>query len=1116
MKKIIRLGTAFLGILISSGSAFAGHLEDELLITAKLDGDQSVPSVTTNAVGVASFTLNSSWDTMFVNISVNGLSGPITGIHVHEGLAGTSGGVITDLGPFVTRNRVITHLTGADLTAEMISNYLNGSYYVNVHTDANPGGEIRGQLGLERDWGFRADLDTMQQNAPVTNEAFGVSYFNLSHDQSTLEVRMAADGLSGAITASHLHYGLIGTDGGVALDLSPYIVGNTIVGEIDVTGMTDLIEAMIADSIYINLHTAANPGGEIRGQLWLDNRISFDSWLNTAQQVTPPVGATGTGSAYLSLNTTLDTMWYEIQAESMTGAITAAHLHDGAVGVDGGVLIDLSGDIVGNRISGMITGVAITTDLVSKLLKGEVYINMHTAMNAGGEIRGQVYRNAREGYALALEGNQLVPTEFSVAKGGGIVSVNRDQTDAHFMIVVSDLTGPLTASHFHNASVGVNGGVLLDLTPYFSGSATDDAAFGYWKSTDVTPFTTASSVEFRNNDVYVNIHTAEKPNGEVRGQVLRGAQEFWHQTVDNGMRPEDPLFNAEILFSAKLTGDQEVPVVTTSATGVGGFLLNATRDTIWVNINLDGLSGPITGMHIHEGAVGATGPVVEDLGPMLTGNQARGFITGFELNKYITGAYYVNVHTDAEPNGEIRGQIGFETDWTFEATLEGAQEVPAVTTTAQGKGVFNLSKDETALEIRIVSTGLSGPITGAHLHVGAAGTNGAAVEDLSAFIVDNSISVTVDPTAYLADLKAGDIYINIHTDANAGGEIRGQLSLTEGFILDTWMNGAQEDPEEDVAGQGVGTFWFNETWDTLSYDILVDQLSASISGIHIHNGAVGVSGAVDVDLSGDVTGNSISGIITGASLTTDLIDRLILGESYVNLHTSMFPNGEIRGQVYRLARDGYSYTMCGEQEAPAIEVDGYGGGILSTDRYNTNAHLMFTTTDLTGAITGSHIHNGAVGTAGAVLYDVSGDVVDNSAFTYVVIDSAAGSQIKLGNTYINVHTAANAGGEVRGQFDNTTDCANLAVGLDNLSNDAFFNVYPNPFNTSVTIRYDFENNENAQVIITDILGNSISVSNLASTSGTETFELSELPSGIYFVNLILDNATMKTLKMVKQ
>lgn len=1117
MKTLLHfISAALLMWLAIPNTAMAGHLSDELTLSAKLTGGAEVPAVTTNALGVGSFTINSTWDTVFVNVAVNGLSGDITGAHIHLGAAGTNGGVVSNLSDFVLKNRIIGYLTGTDVTPEKLADLLAGNTYINIHTDANPNGEIRGQINLEKDWGFRADLDTAQNVTPVANNVWGVGYFNVSIDKKNLEVKTAIDGLSGAITGVHLHYGMAGMNGSVALNLTPYVMGNSIDGSIDISTMPELVDSMAMGNVYINVHTAANPNGEVRGQLWLDHRLTFDAWLDSAQQVGSTMNATGTGAAYISLNNTLDTLWYKVQNQDLTGAITGAHIHNAAVGVDGPVVLDLSSGINGNQISGMATGSAITPALVSAMLKGETYINVHTAMNPNGELRGQVYRLAREGYSLALEGNQEVPAQFAAAKGSGIISVDRNQSNAHYMIVASDLTGPLTGAHFHNAPMGVNGGVIFNLSSAFQMMGTDDAAFGYWTANNTNPFTSAVSAMFRANEVYVNLHTAAFPNGEIRGQVLRGAIEFEHQLENNGMVPMDPNFTPNLLFSAKLSGDQEVPAVMTDASGIGGFLLNETRDTIWVNINVNMLSGPITGIHIHEAEMGANGGVVTNLTDMVMEKQIQGYLTNFDLNKFITGAYYVNIHTDANPDGEIRGQIMFETDPTLMANLSGDQEVPAVSTTAQGKGVFNLMNNKSMLSVHVVVDSLSGPIMGAHLHLGAAGTNGSVVADLSSLVDGNTIVGEIDPSAYLTDLLAGDIYLNVHTAANPDGEIRGQLSWANALVVDSWLNGAQEVPMANVPGMGVGAMWMNSTWDTLYYDYQVTGLSGAITGAHIHSAAIGNNGNVLVNLSNNVMGNRIMGAITGTDLTDALIDEALWGTTYLNVHTAAYPNGEIRGQIFRLARDGYSFDMCGNQVDPSLGLNSYGGGILSVDRWASNAHLMFTTTELSGAITAAHLHDGMIGMDGGVLYDVSSSVTAGSGYSYFDIDSANTAKIKMGGTYLNVHTADNPNGEVRGQIDNMWDCPSISTGInDDVFSQTAINVYPNPVTDQVSIAFDDLSVSEVNLQVIDVLGTVVYSQKISSVKNVETIDLEALTTGVYFIQLNANDSRF-TQRIIKK
>lgn len=502
-------GTLAFGL--SAISASAAHLQPHLLFSARMNAAQEVPTNGSPAIGLGGLTLNATRDTLCVSIGWTGLTSTLTGLHIHEGLPGVNGPVLIDLIPFVENDRVRTTITGAALTPALIGKHLRGELYINLHTINNPNGEVRGQIIPEADRAFVADLNGMQEVPMVTTNAYGLGTFLLAKHNGVLKISATFTGLSGAITAAHFHSGAPGVSGGVVQDLGTLISGNTIVGDVDPTAF---LADLMAGNVYLNVHTALNPNGEIRGQLVMPMGIAFDSKLNGAQEV-PAVTTNGKGSASLVATWDMDSVWYDVVVVGLSGPITAAHLHNAAVGVAGPVVIDLSGGINGNRISGWITGLSQANAI--EMLEGNLYINVHTTMNPNGEIRGQVYRYIREGYTIALDGAQEVPANSSTATGAGIVSVDRDQSNAHVMFVVN--ANNVTGAHFHIGEPGVNGPVVFDMTS----SLTDNGVFLYWKSTDATPFTTARSIQFRNDSLYLNVHTTPLPNGEVRGQVRRGA-----------------------------------------------------------------------------------------------------------------------------------------------------------------------------------------------------------------------------------------------------------------------------------------------------------------------------------------------------------------------------------------------------------------------------------------------------------------------------------------------------------------------------------------------------------------------------------------------------------------
>lgn len=107
-------------------------------------------------------------------------------------------------------------------------------------------------------------------------------------------------------------------------------------------------------------------------------------------------------------------------------------------------------------------------------------------------------------------------------------------------------------------------------------------------------------------------------------------------------------------------------------------------------------------------------------------------------------------------------------------TLTGAEEVPAVTTEAKGEGTITIAKD-LSVKGTVKTTGIEG--VAAHIHLAEPGKNGPPVITLTKG-ADGSWS-TPDASKLTEDqykaFKAGNLYVNVHSAAHKGGEIRGQL-----------------------------------------------------------------------------------------------------------------------------------------------------------------------------------------------------------------------------------------------------------------------------------------------------------------------------------------------------
>jgi len=115
-----------------------------------------------------------------------------------------------------------------------------------------------------------------------------------------------------------------------------------------------------------------------------------------------------------------------------------------------------------------------------------------------------------------------------------------------------------------------------------------------------------------------------------------------------------------------------------------------------------------------------------------------------------------------------------DTNVVFKATLNGASEVPANASTATGSATLTYNRDTKIFNIQVDFTGLT-PTMG-HIHKAAVGVSGGVVFPFTNPVVSpvNYTSPVLD-SAKVADLFAGLYYVNLHTTAFGGGEIRGQL-----------------------------------------------------------------------------------------------------------------------------------------------------------------------------------------------------------------------------------------------------------------------------------------------------------------------------------------------------
>jgi hypothetical protein len=248
---------------------------------------------------------------------------------------------------------------------------------------------------------YGGPLSGAQEVPGVVTTATGQGTAVVSADGSTITYIITYSGLSGTVNASHIHTGAAGVAGPVILPITPgpspmtgTLTAANFVAAGGITSFAQAVAALRAGTTYFNLHTTANPGGEIRGQI-LPAGDAYFATLNASQE-NPPLAETGTGTGLAVISADSSTVTYLITYSGLTGPVAASHIHTGAVGVNGGVILPI---VPGpSPMSGTLTSAIFTpsgsvttfAQAIAAIRAGTTYFNLHTAAHPGGEIRGQI------------------------------------------------------------------------------------------------------------------------------------------------------------------------------------------------------------------------------------------------------------------------------------------------------------------------------------------------------------------------------------------------------------------------------------------------------------------------------------------------------------------------------------------------------------------------------------------------------------------------------------------------------------------------------------------------------------------------------------------------------
>ena len=422
-------------------------------------------------------------------------------------------------------------------------------------------------------------------------------------------------------------------------------------------------------------------------------------------------------------------------------------------------------------------------------------------------------------------------------------------------------------------------------------------------------------------------------------------------------------------FRAVLSAANEVPAVDLAASGTATVWLHVVRNAAGeiVSGSVDfhvryrfPAAVTFTGLHIHSGRAGVNGPVVlnssltrvEDApaegvlrfqGQILPANAAglaalRGVMEDPQ-------AYYVNLHTTAHPAGAIRGQVDPAQALVLMTQLDPGNEVPpGAGLAARGTGTLmvvaglrpngDFSSAEVAFDVNYAGFPEGTNFTGLHIHTGAAGVNGPVTIDSAlrgpvaagaggAGNLRYEAEVNMASAASVAALyglftRPAGYYMNLHTQANPAGAIRGQMRNTDKAVFHVTMLPGNEVPPVtglDARAEAALTLHTlrNNEGHVLAGVTVFDVNyrfpgEVQFTGLHVHDGAAGANGPVTLDsglsrtnepLSASGSGNIYRWRTQDSNTAFQSMNSVVIypERHYLNLHTAVNAPGAVRGQL---------------------------------------------------------------------------------------------------------------------------------------------------------------------------------------------------------------------------
>lgn len=250
--------------------------------------------------------------------------------------------------------------------------------------------------------------------------------------------------------------------------------------------------------------------------------------LTPSQETPAPTTIAGFGNATVTFDSTRQNITVTITVSNLGSPINNFHIHEGAPGVQGPVIINLIG-LGGTFVNGTMTGTfPVAADVAGRMVlnPNNFYVNVHTAQFPIGAIRGQLayVSGGPVSYASELRPANEVPPNASTSFGSSLVTLDLNNNTIAWEADGSGIANA-TLSHIHRGASSVSGQVIINFalssTAIPGGRTNGSATIAAQQSANFLPSdlpalgSASTAIGY-----YVNIHSLAFGSGEMRGQLV--------------------------------------------------------------------------------------------------------------------------------------------------------------------------------------------------------------------------------------------------------------------------------------------------------------------------------------------------------------------------------------------------------------------------------------------------------------------------------------------------------------------------------------------------------------------------------------------------------------------